>query len=428
MDSTMKALSELGICKPKILLPNSKVKAEKWGVVACDQYTSQHKYWEKLSKFVGKNPSTLNLVFPEIFLEQPDFKERVVNIQKSMHHYLSEKILEEHEGFMLVERTLPTGKKRIGLMMAIDLEKYDFSPDSKSLIRPSEGTILSRIPIRVDIRRDAPMELPHILLLINDEKKSIIEPLYKKVREFKVKYNTTLTMKGGKIRGFAIPDKFTDHLVTNFNKLLGKSKSKKAPLLFVVGDGNHSLAAAKSHWMQIKDKVGSDHPARYALVETINIHDPALSFEPIHRVIFNTNQQTFFEELDLFFKGKRAKTKIVKSKPAKGKAQIFEFLCKNRTTFVKIEPYQSEIESGVMQEFIDAFLKKYPKASVDYIHGQDAVEELASTSKNIGILLSPLKKNQLLPFIEKYGPLPRKCFSLGEADEKRFYFEARLIK
>jgi uncharacterized protein (DUF1015 family) len=427
----MKSLNELGVFVPKILLPNKMVDQKKWPVIACDQYTSQHSYWENLKQFVGNSFSTLNLIFPEIYLEKSDFKERVHNVQQTMSKYLSEKIFQETNGFILVERTLPSGSKRIGLMIAVDLEKYDYSPDSRSLIRPTEGTIVSRIPVRVEIRRNAPLELPHILLLVDDEKKSVIEPIYAaaNTKKFEVLYDTELPLKSGHLKGYLVPKDYEDHLTRNLNNLLERD-SGNSPLLFAVGDGNHSLATAKAYWNEIKDHSPKDHPARFALVELINLHDQSLLVEPIHRVLFGIDKKEFFDELDSFFNQRGSRTTLLSaSATPQNNSNLFHFVYGNDSIFVQVEPALPGLEARIMQEFIDLFLKKYPKSSVDYIHGEETVKELAAQAKsNIGLILPEVIKSQLLPYIEKNGPLPRKFFSLGEADEKRFYYECRLIK
>ena len=423
----MKTLNELGVFSPKILLPNKKIEQNKWPVIACDQYSSQQVYWDQLQQFVGQSASTLNLIYPEIFLEKPDFNERVREIQNKMQYFLSENIFEEFNSFILVERTLPSGDKRIGIMMAVDLEQYEYSQGARSLIRPTEGTIVSRLPVRVEIRRNAPLELPHILLLIDDQIKSLIEPLFDVANNFQVVYDTDLPMQAGHVKGYLIPEKYERHLASQLNILLTLNNNKASPLLFAVGDGNHSLAAAKAYWNEIKDRSSPDHPARFALVELINLHDNALTIEPIHRVIFNVDKNIFFEELNNYIESKGSRSTSAAS-VAGHNSNTFIFIYQKEELVFKIEPKLPGLACAIIQDFIDSFIAKHPESTVDYIHGEEAVHELTANPKNIGVMLPEIVKQDIIPFVEKNGPLPRKYFSLGTADEKRFYFESRLIK
>ena len=279
-----------------ILLPKDGVDFEKWAVVACDQFTSQPEYWEKLAAYVGNAPSTLNLIFPEVYLSD-NRENRIKKINENMYKYLDENVFKEiKDSFVLVERDTPYEKGRLGLMMAVDLEEYDYTPFAPVAIRATEGTVLERIPPRVEIRRHAPLELPHIMLLIDDREHTVIEPLYENREKLELLYDTNLNMNGGHVRGWRVPD--TAAVLEKLYALTSdevqlKNYGKVTNFLFAVGDGNHSLATAKAHWNEVKvglsDKDKETHPARYALVEVENLMSPALKFEPIHRVVFGAN-------------------------------------------------------------------------------------------------------------------------------------------
>ena len=292
----MKPAAALGVQMPKILLPKPGIDLAKWAVIACDQFTSEPEYWQQVAETVGDAPSTYHITLPEIYLDTPEEDRRVQQIRAHMQDYLDRDLFVEHEGFILVERTVG-GKTRYGLMLALDLEQYDYNKGSTSLIRATEGTILERIPPRVRIRSGAPLELPHILVLIDDPARTVIEPLVAARAELPKLYDFELMLGSGHLRGYSVADPVrTTQASTALAQLAAPTvfadKYSLAPgravLLFAMGDGNHSLATAKAIWEQIKAREGvSDHPARYALVEVENIHDVGLAFEPIHRVIFD---------------------------------------------------------------------------------------------------------------------------------------------
>ena len=410
----------------KILLPKN-ADMSKWSVVACDQYTSEPEYWESVSSFVGDAPSTLKLTFPEIYLEGGNEEEIISNINKTMLDYLSSGIFEKPVSkYIYVERTQRDGKIRRGLMGVVDLEEYDYMPGSQSKIRATEGTVLERIPPRVKIRENAALELPHIMLLIDDREKSVIEPLADAAKTLEVAYDFSLMEDSGALKGYFVSEaeekRIDDALASLADKDMFEAKysvSGKGVLQFAVGDGNHSLATAKECWRRTKERLSEAelqcHPARYALCELVNLHDSALEFEPIHRVVFDIDTNKFFDELSKYYE-------------LSGDAeQVFEMITADDRKKIGIKNPKSNLTVGSLQKFIDAYLKENG-GRVDYIHGDDVVIRLGSEKGNAGFLLPKIEKNDLFPTVIRDGVLPRKAFSMGHAWDKRFYLEARSIK
>jgi len=389
-----------------ILLP--KKGFEKWAVVACDQYTSQPEYWKDVENTVGNAPSTLHMVLPEIYLK-PDNSERIDAINAKMYEYLDNDIFEEFKSSMIyVKRTVGSGKIRRGVIGMIDLEKYDYRKGSTSLIRATEGTVIERIPPRVAIRKDAPLELPHIMLLIDDPEKTVIEPLEN--NSGKKAYDFDLIAGGGHIEGTVIGGEEQNRINA---ALAALCNGEEKPMLFAVGDGNHSLATAKSCYDIDRLKT-----TKYALVEVVNIHDEALEFEPIYRVIFNVDTNDILEKMSLAF------SKLKGTMPA----QKIEYVTKNGNGIIEIPSPESNLTVSTLQTFLDNYLKNNPRAEVDYIHGIDVTRKLGSGDNAIGFLFDGMSKDQLFPAVKNDGALPRKTFSMGEAFEKRFYLECRKIK
>ncbi len=391
--------------KTDILIPKN-VENEKWSVVACDQYTSEKNYWNRVAKFVGDAPSTLKLVYPEAFLEEGDA--RIEKINAEMKKYLEEGIFEELKSCLVyTERTLSGGRVRKGIIGAVDLEEYDFSKGSKSRIRATEGTVAERIPPRVKIRENAPLELPHVIILINDGENDIIP----NKAEGELIYDFSLMEQGGHLKGYKLSSDASDKIIEKINKYASSAKDN---LAFAVGDGNHSLATAKTCWENIKKGLSEEeiknHPARYCLAEIENIYDEALEFEPIHRVLFDVEPYEVIEELKKFYPESKDGHKI-------------EFVYEDKKTEVIIEKSVADLAVGAIQKFIDEF-----GYSVDYIHGDDTVKELSKEKGRLGIILPKPSKGDLFESVINDGALPRKTFSMGEANEKRFYFEAKKIK
>ena len=382
-----------------------------WAVIACDQFTSQLDYWEDLEELVGNKPSTLHMIFPEAYLGRVDEEAYINNVNKNIQKYLDNGTLIDHdECFILVERKTSVVERRLGLVISIDLEDYTYAKGVKSLIRASEATIVERIPPRLRIRENAPVELPHILFLFDDKKRQIIEKLWENRGNFEKAYDFELNQDGGHITGYIILD--TAPIIRQFENLL---KENNNGLLFIVGDGNHSLATAKAHWDKIKVNLSEEerenHPARYALVEAINIYDEGLIFEPIHRVVFNVDNS--------FLPGLR--------KALGGTYQSYAYFegKKEKLMMPKVGPEAYE----KVQAYVDAYLGAHKQASVDYIHDEDQTIEVAKNNKgSVAIIMPALTKGDIFDYIAKDKVLPRKAFSMGHATEKRYYLESKRIK
>lgn len=435
-NNAIEKMNGVGVGTPDILVPKKGIDLHKWAVVACDQYTSEQDYWKRVESYVGDSPSTLHLIFPEAYLEEPDPQKRIDSINKAMATYLAQGLFTTFpESFFLVHRTTGKGPGRWGLIVSLDLEQYDYSKDSRTLIRATEGTIVSRIPPRKLIRKDAPLELPHILVLISDEARSVIEPLIAQQSSLPLVYDTDLMEHGGHIRAFQIHGEQLEQVATAFESLHA-SLDRENPLLFAMGDGNHSLATAKSCWEDLKKTLSPEelqnHPARYALVELENIFDPGLVFEPIHRVLFSITKEDFIEELgrhcDGFTETTVSSINMVNTLiEKKDGVQRFGYADSNGLSVFNLENPAATIPAGTLQSVIDALLKN-KNSTVDYIHGDDVTMDLGSREGNIGLFLPAIDKGTFFDTIIADGALPRKTFSMGEAHEKRFYMEARKIR
>ena len=437
--------NNIGICVPELMMPGKKVDLTKWACVACDQYTSQPDYWNSVEQIVGDAPSTLRLMLPEIYLEKPGEAERIVAIRKAMNDYMADGTLENRgEGFVFTRRTVD-GKVRNGLVVALDLECYDYSKGSTTLIRATEGTIVERIPPRLKIRDGAPLELPHILVLIDDEKKSVIEPIADKLDKIEQLYDFDLMMNGGHVEGWLVNDEgMVTDVINALTALVDPNKygTEMPPLLFAMGDGNHSFATAKANWEKCKAELTAeerkDHPARYALVELENVHDDGIVFEPIHRVVFNVNVPEFLDRLKAKLAEQNGDCEIdfyaCENCMAKAKAAIPEgahvvpVIIEGKEGLIVVKHPAAQLEVGTLQNALDVLLKETPGASIDYIHGADVVRELGSKENNIGFLLPPMQKSAFFRTVVFDGALPRKTFSMGEAHEKRYYLECRKIQ
>ena len=419
------ALQHLGIAPARMLLPRMREDLTHWCVIACDQYTSNLEYWKNVESEIGDDPSTLSLVLPECYLNDAHAFERIEQIVKSMHRYEEESLFEElPPGFLLVSRTLPSGKVRHGLLACMDLEQYDYSSNSTSLLRPTEATIEDRIPPRLKVRSAASLELPHILLLIDDEKHSVIEPMFDMGAE--PVYQSKLGFGMGEISGSFLPlERVQAHLQSSLQRLVD-AQSQDAPLLYAVGDGNHSLATAKAHWESIKAGLSPEqrfaHPARYALCEIVNLHEESLVFEPIHRVVFCGNSEACLASV---VSGIRAAGcgATVSDVPG-GNLAIVCYAGKQRK-YINLATASDTLPVALIDLGIATYLKQNRRAKVDYIHGESEVIELGR--RGVAFLMPGLHKSELFPLVKKYGALPRKTFSMGEADDKRCYLEARRI-
>jgi uncharacterized protein (DUF1015 family) len=437
----MKIYDSIGVQIPRLLLPREGIDLTKWSIIACDQFTSQPEYWQQVVHIVGDSPSTLNLVFPEIYLEEPQADDRIRNIHAAMHKYLDEDVLIPYEGFVYVERKL-NGKTRKGLVLSLDLEHYNYEKGAKSLIRATEGTIVNRLPPRIRIREDAPIEVPHILVLIDDPLRTVIEPLADKKSSLKKLYDLDLMLGSGHLRGYLVDDSdLISNIIGGLQKLADPQElsakydvdADQPALLFAMGDGNHSLATAKAIWERIKSQVGMDHPARYALVEIENVHDEGLHFAPIHRVLFDLKvdifqaMQEYFEDSYTFrpLASEQEMVDIVDGTAAD--AHRIGLISSESLGVVEITKPKYNIPVGSLQAFLNQFMKEGGADRIDYVHGMEVALKLGAQQGNVGFYVPGMDKSDLFKTVIVDGVLPRKTFSMGEAREKRFYMECREI-
>ena len=408
---------DIGFYPADVLLPED-ADYKRWGVVACDQFTSDPKYWQDVADEVGDAPSALNLILPEAQLKSADVQKHIGKINSCMEDYLSQGIFKEYKDAMIyLERVQSDGCIRRGIIGKIDLEDYDYTPGSKSLIRATEGTVLERIPPRVAVRKDAALELPHVMMLIDDPGKTVIEPLIGKCS--KELYNTELMQGGGRARAWLLSEDQKKEVSRALGALAGAADF---PLLFAVGDGNHSLATAKTCYENLKRQIGpaaaQNHPARYALAEVVNLHDEALKFEPIHRVLFNADPKAVIEALLAYYPG---------SFIGQGEGHTIRYVYEKEEGCITIPSPKLQLAVGTLQEFLDFYLKTH-NVEIDYIHGDEECAELGKKPGNLAFILSAMAKSELFPTVVNDGVLPRKTFSMGHARDKRYYIEARKIK
>ena len=402
-----------------ILLPKN-TDMTKWSVVACDQYTSEPEYWNDVEKIVGDAPSTLKLTLPEIYLEDENVSERIAKINSNMKALLDEDFFNEYKDSMIyLERTQSDGKIREGLIGVVDLEAYSYEKGAETPIRATEKTVIERIPPRVKIRENAPLELPHIMILIDDDKKQIIENLKNKVSEDDIVYDFDLMKNGGHVKGYLLNEETMDEVDKGLKELADKEVfakkydvNNKEVLLFAMGDGNHSLATAKACYEKLKETMSEEeylnNPARYALVELVNLHSPALEFEAINRVIFNTEPEKLLNSLKEYYQ-------INKD----GNGQKIEVITNDVDEKWYIENPKSNIAVGSIQIFLDEYLKNN-EGKIDYIHGEETTKNLAKQSGNVGFIFEAMPKNELFKTVILDGSLPRKTFSMGHSYDKRY--------
>ena len=387
-----------------ILLP--KENFDKWSVVACDQYTSEQKYWDDVKNIVGEYPSALNIILPEIYLSD-DNSNAINSINENMKSYLDNGVFETYENAMIYVERESNNTKRLGIVGVIDLEDYDYNKGSNALIRATEQTVLERIPPRVAIRKDAPLEMPHVMLLIDDKERKVIEPLTNKKADFEKAYDFELMQGGGHIEGYFI-DKDAQTLVQDALESLLDGDND---MLFAVGDGNHSLATAKECY-----RLNPTEQNRYALVEIVNIHDNSIEFEPIYRVMFNIDVENFM-------------TKFMEAHAVSAGDDTHDYECvtKNGSEHITVKA-TAKLPVGTLQVFIDEYLKAHPEVKIDYIHGEQVVYDLCKEDNTLGFIFEGMGKDDLFPAVSADGSLPRKTFSMGHAHDKRYYIEARKIK
>ena len=393
-----------------ILLPHG-AHVEKWSVIACDQFSSEKEYWERVRALVGEEPSTLDMIIPEAYLEEIDESEELSKISSAMADVIKRGVLREiKDSFIYVERTQPDGRVRRGIVGTVDLEEYDFMGKA-SAIRASEGTILDRLPARVRVRRTAPLELPHILTFIDDVYKTVIEPISEITNRLPMLYSFDLMEGGGHIKGWQVTGDAADNV-----KAAMRSLHKKNDMLMVMGDGNHSLAAAKVYWDELKQNLCEDekkkHPARRALLEVNNVYDAAIDFEAIHRVIFDTEPKDFVRSFE-------------KALPSGDNYKI-RWVTSGDSGEIGVKADCIGDMLVMMQDFVDEYIEKNGGVT-DYIHGEDSTKKLAEQERAVGLILPSMDKSEFFETVSKSGVFPRKSFSVGHAKDKRYYLECRKI-
>lgn len=405
----MRTIHTTDILIPKACAPS------KWAVVACDQFTSEPSYWQALDEYVGNDKSTLRLIFPEVYLAKDDENKRIQDVNSAMKAYLEDGTFEVlKDSFVLVKRTTANGVSRLGIVLAIDLEDYCFTHPSHAHVRSTEGVVAERIPPRLEIRKDAPLELPHVMLLIDDRKHSVIEPLWSKRAELRKIYDFDLNMGGGHLEGYQISSKEVidafDCYVQSISNLYGTDGND---FIFAVGDGNHSLATAQAHWNNVKvglsEEEKANHPARYALCEVENLHDDGITFEPIHRFVFGAGD-------DLI---------VLIRQRLSGDGKVCA-TCDGVEYVLSVEQNSPKAIRDI-QTVVDEYVSLHDGCVVDYIHGANHLEEIAKDNHGVAIYMPAIKKDELFEYVLKNGTLCRKAFSMGEAEEKRYYFEAKKI-
>jgi len=421
--------AKTGFYPADILLPR-EADMTKWAVVACDQFTSQPEYWQAVEDTVGEAPSTLRLILPESKLNDPNVDEHIANINASMNEYMEKGIFKTLAGSLIyIERSQSDGRIRHGLVGMVDLDQYDFTPGSGALIRATEGTVLERIPPRVRVRQDAPVELPHVMLLIDDPDRTVVEPLTAAASGMEQVYDFELQQNGGHLKGWKLSEAQMDAVADALVGLCADEVMEKkygmsgvAPLLFAVGDGNHSLATAKRCYENQKqvtpESEWANLPSRYALVEVVNNHDDALQFEPIHRVLFGVDAAALLDALKAYYPG---------AYEGQGEGHTIAYTHAGGTGYITVPQPKVQLAVGTLQAFLDDYLKANG-GEVDYIHGDDVTDELGAKPGNIGFKLPAMGKEQLFKTVMADGVLPRKTFSMGHAQDKRYYVEARKIR
>ncbi len=421
--------AKTGFYPADILLPR-EADMTKWAVVACDQFTSQPEYWQAVEDTVGDAPSTLRLILPESKLNDPNVDEHIAGINASMNEYMEKGIFKTLAGSLIyIERSQSDGRIRHGLVGMVDLDQYDFTPGSGALIRATEGTVLERIPPRVRVRQDAPVELPHVMLLIDDPDRTVVEPLTAAASGMEQVYDFELQQNGGHLKGWKLSEAQMDAVADALVGLCADEVMEKkygmsgvAPLLFAVGDGNHSLATAKRCYENQKqvtpESEWANLPSRYALVEVVNNHDDALQFEPIHRVLFGVDAAALLDALKAYYPG---------AYEGQGEGHTIAYTHAGGTGYITVPQPKVQLAVGTLQAFLDDYLKANG-GEVDYIHGDDVTDELGAKPGNIGFKLPAMGKEQLFKTVMADGVLPRKTFSMGHAQDKRYYVEARKIR
>ncbi|MGI6315863.1 MAG: DUF1015 domain-containing protein [Christensenellales bacterium] len=413
------ALSDYALSVPDILIPAPWINPEKWAVISCDQYTSQPEYWKQVESLVGDAPSTLHLTYPEVYLGKDEA--RFASVSAAMEQAVSVPwVVPLRDSMLYLRRQTSYHRLRQGLVTAVDLEAFTFAPGGKGLIRSTEGVVMDRIPPRLAIRRQAQLEVPHIMLLVDDPEDRLFSALNSLTQNRTPVYDFDLMLGAGHATGFPLAGADFTAVETGLTAILERALEQDAvhPMLMAVGDGNHSLVTAKTYWEELKEAgAPSDHPARHALVEIVNLHDPGLGFEPIHRVVFTPNPAAYLSALTAWLAADSHRDSVT---------QKLHCILQDRDMEISAQQQPNVLQAEVLQEAFVA-MEEHFQATVDYIHGEDAVRMLVSRGGALGFLMPPFNPASLFPYVSKRGSLPKKSFSLGHADEKRFYVECRSI-
>lgn len=419
-------MNSTGFGKGKILIPNVKDMTS-WSVIACDQFSSQPEYWRDVEEQVKSNPSTLNMIIPDSTLWQPDLDQRVGAIHRAMRTYLRRRMLTEVDDYIYVERCSNDGHVRSGIVGVVDLEEYDFQQDAGTKVRASERTT-NLVQYRRQFRENAPLEVSHIILLMDDREDTVMSALRGHTEEMKPLYNFELMKDGGSIRGWLVNPQQSAVIDSNLEQLADRklfeekySMSDKETMVYAVGDGNMSLAAAKIHYENLKATLSPEkmknHPARYALCELVNLNDESLTFEPINRVVFGVDTHNFVRQLERSCK--------ISYEPVDN-CQYVDMYMGGEVKRMWIQKPSSNMVTGTIQNFIDTYVQEF-SGKVDYVHGSSIVQQLSSLKDNVGFIFPAMGKETLFETILIDDILPRKTFSMGKAEDKRFYLECRKI-
>ena len=428
-------MSEACFTAADILLPAAGVPLDPWACIAVDQFTSQPEYWQRAEHLADGKPSTLHIVLPEAYLGTPQEAERLESIRRTMEEYRKSVLTRKVHGYVYVERTQMDGTVRQGLVGAVDLDAYDYAKGSKPAIRPSESTVVERIPPRLKVRRGATLETPHVMMLADDADCTLIEPIGLMKNQLPPLYDGELMLGGGHLRGWAVED---PALIAGIDAALAALADPAAfarrwpaakgqqPMVLAVGDGNHSLATAKAYWEELKPTLSEEqrrtHPARWCLAEVCNVHSPAIEIEPIHRVVFGVDAKELYAALDAWDQQQGSSTTM--------SDQRLRLADAHGESAVALANPPAPLTVGSVEAFLADFLPAHPGVTVDYIHGESTALALASDPAKpaTAILLPDFAKADLFKGVVLGGVLPRKTFSMGHAEEKRYYLEAREIQ
>ena len=396
------------INKAEFLVPSASVEKTRWAVIACDQFTSQREYWQQLAREVGDAPSTLSLIYPEAYLKDGDKEKRIADIRNAMKRYQEDGSLVPVNGVILTDRTISDGRHRHGLVAALDLEEYEFTPVNDAHVKATERTVEERLPARIEVREGASLECSHVMLLTQIGG-FVCEELKKAQKRGKPLYDFQLNMNGGRLKGYLVDD--CDGLLAKLEELTAAANDK---VRYAVGDGNHSLATAKRCWEKIRPSLSEEerktHPARFATVEVVDIFEESLDFEPIHRVLFNAGEDAVKYIAERC--GGDARVKAV----FRGKEYV-----------VPVRENGSDAIAD-LQNAMDSYLASHKEAGIDYVHGDNYVAKIAADNDAIAVFMPTVQKESLFDYVARRGVLPRKSFSMGNAEDKRYYYETKKIK